>query len=139
MSCVACGHDPDAIVSARWTFHLDADSGSMNDRKVNAGASRWAYRAARDAWSWRIRIATQRIGITAATTFRRVELVRCYGGRQRELDGDNWIGGTKSLIDALVKSGLLVDDNSKFAAITYKQRRCETMRGIAVTIEELAA
>lgn len=41
--------------------------------------------------------------------------------KQRITDEANLIGGAKSFVDGLVKSGALVDDNDKMARITYRQ------------------
>jgi Holliday junction resolvase RusA-like endonuclease len=37
-------------------------------------------------------------------------------------DIENYRGGCKSLCDAIVRRGLLVDDNDKMASFTYEQR-----------------
>jgi hypothetical protein len=37
-------------------------------------------------------------------------------------DHANLVGGSKPFVDAMVRVGLLVDDNDKMARITYKQR-----------------
>lgn len=41
----------------------------------------------------------------------------------RELDPDGLVGGCKALLDALVRSGWLVDDKRQWAEVTYRQER----------------
>ena len=42
----------------------------------------------------------------------------------RFLDRDNMIGGCKSLIDAIRKVGLIVDDSPKWLDVTFLQEKC---------------
>lgn len=131
-----CGHDPDAIVTARWSFVVDMEIESLNAHRVNAGA-RWiqaAYRKGRDAWQWQFRVARLRDGIPLAKTRRRVTITRVYSGKQREFDRNNM--GDKMVVDALVREGLLVDDRSAHAELHCLQRRGE--RSLTeVVLEEL--
>ncbi len=136
-ACTACGHDPAAIVTASWSLFIPLDAKGMNSRIVNSGASRWAYASERDSWSLVLRNAMRLADVPRATQFRRVTLTRCYHGRQRMLDRDNHIGGAKSLVDALVKAGVLVDDDAKHAEINYRQERAAPT-GVRIVIEEIA-
>lgn len=134
-----CGHDPDAIVTARWSFVVDMEIESLNAHRVNAGA-RWiqaAYRKRRDAWQWQFRVARLRDGIPLAKARRRVTITRAYSGKQREFDHDNFVGGSKSCVDALVHEGLIQGDRKEHVEVIYQQVRMATSR-TTVTIEELA-
>lgn len=140
VNCVVCGHDPDAIVTARWSFVVDMQIESLNAHRVNAGA-RWiqaAYRKRRDAWQWEFRVARLRDGIPLAKARRRVTITRCYSGKQRELDRDNAVGGSKSCLDALRNEGLILDDKQADVEVIYQQVRMAQSRTM-ITIEELAA
>lgn len=145
-ACPKCGYDADAKVIARWTFTVERDTPSLNDRVYNAATYRGSmYRKVRDAWCWEFRAARLKVRIPRARTRRRVTIVRNYGGRARERDRDNLIGGAKAVIDAMVSEGLLVDDTSLGAEIHYDQRRIiPPLKGvppvyITIEIEELTA
>ncbi len=138
-ACLKCGHDPSAAISATWQFHIPRAVTSGNRHVYNVGGSRWAYAKERDAWqSWFVQRASEE-GITKATGRRRVTLTRFYGGRQREMDVDNMIAGLKPCLDAMTRSGLLVDDKREFAEVIYVQIQTSVaeQRGLFVTIEEL--
>jgi len=137
-ACVKCGHDPDAPVTASWEFVLEHEALSMNARIVNVGAARWRYAKERDAWGWLVRAAKLRHRITAATGRRRMTLTRIYAARQRELDEDNLKGGTKSLVDAIKREGLLVDDTRAWLELHHAQERGQS-RCVRVLLEELGA
>jgi len=47
--------------------------------------------------------------------------VTIHSQRMRTLDQDNLTGGAKSLIDALKKLGLIVDDTPTWVDVTYTQ------------------
>lgn len=138
-ACVKCGYDPLAAVSAAWSFLIQRAVKSGNAHVYNVGASRWAYAKERDAWQSLIR-ARCNLGIPGAHGRRRVTLCRYYGGRQRELDGDNFQTGAKPVVDALVRERLLVDDRREFAEIHYLQIKTsvEEQRGLVITLEDLS-
>ena len=58
-----------------------------------------------------VRIAAFQQDIPRATGKRRVSVVLVLGPHNRQRDGDNCL---KSLLDALVKAGLLVDDSPQW-------------------------
>lgn len=134
-ACTACGFDQAATVTARWSFFVPLDSKSMNDRLSNAGSSRWAYKADRNRWIKAICLSTS-LALRSAEKFRRVTITRCYFGRQQLREYDNLVGGMKG-VDALVTTGVLVDDSAKFAQIIYKQERCSPI-GLQFEVEELS-
>lgn len=48
------------------------------------------------------------------------------GTRKRELDFDNFVGGCKQLVDAMVHEGFIWDDDSKHLGIPkFIQQKCE--------------
>ncbi len=65
-------------------------------------------------------------GITDQATGKRTAHILAYRKRLCT-DIDNFRGGCKSLIDAIVRRGLLVDDNDKMASFTYEQRLMSQM------------
>lgn len=56
-----------------------------------------------------------------------------YGSRL--LDRDNMIGGTKSILDAIRRTGMIVDDSPKWVHIEYAQEKCK--RGLEKTVVEV--
>lgn len=137
--CEKCGHDPDAAVTARWVLVLDKRLTSANLRTVNAGASRWRYAKERDEWQSWVRLArvNQRVTTARVSGKRRVTIDRQYSGRCQEIDRDNLTAGSKPLIDALVREGVVHDDGAAWLELHVTQRRADANRTV-VTVEELA-
>jgi len=123
----------------RWEFFIQLDSKSMNARLTNSGNTRWAYKAERNRWEAMLEatLADLSSGVASATSKRRVTITRCYFGRQQHRDHDNLVGGCKAMVDALVRTGVLVDDNAKGAQIFYRQERA-TPTGVRFLVEEFA-
>lgn len=149
-TCTKCNHDPDAVIGASWTFFIERDPPSLNSRLSNHRGG-WAYREDRDAWDtefmaiargWSAPFTAPLPARTevlfGGTGKRRVTLTRHYHGRQQRRDRDNLAGGMKACVDAMVKSGLLVDDSEEFAEVHYAQIRSRPT-GLHVLIEELSA
>ena len=139
-SCLRCGYDPSAEISATWQFHIALPVQSGNRHIYNVGASRWRYAKERKTWQDAIRAERLRLGIPGAVSKRRVTFTRYYGGRQREFDGDNFQTGAKLIRDALILEGLISDDRSSAAQFGYVQIQTNVaeQRGLLVTIEEMA-
>lgn len=137
-ACVRCGHNPDEVVTASWSFFVDREMSSLNARIVNTGHSARLYRSERDAWCWEFRAAKLKLKIPKALVRRRVVLTRIYSGRQKERDRDNLIGGAKLAVDALVHEGLIANDDSAMVEISYAQERGPTS-GLRVLLESVAA
>lgn len=139
-SCLRCGYDPSAEISATWQFHIALPVQSGNRHIYNVGASRWRYAKERKTWQDAIRVERLRLGIPGAVSKRRVTFTRFYGGRQREMDPDNLATGAKCVLDAFVLEKLLVDDRREFADVTYVQIQTSVIeqRGLLITLEELA-
>jgi Holliday junction resolvase RusA-like endonuclease len=135
-ACVKCQHDPDAHVSASWSFSIDRDPPSLNARLFN-GPRGWKYRSERNAWCLEVRAVRLLQRIPKATAKRRVTLTRNYYGRQQRRDRDNLAGGMKACVDALVLEGMLRGDSELDAEVHYGQERT-TPSGLVVLLEELA-
>ena len=136
-ACARCSFDPDATISDSWSFHVDREIKSGNARIVNGSVTRWVYAKNRDAWQWELRTARLLQGAPKATGKRRVTLTRHYTGRQRPFDRDNLATGCKVVVDAMVREGLLVNDDAGSAEIHYAQAKSETP-GVAIVVEVLA-
>ncbi len=63
--------------------------------------------------------------------------VRIISYRKRIMDPDNFVGGLKPLIDALVLNHLLVDDSNKFMILEPKQERDIKIQSTHVIITEV--
>jgi len=136
-ACVKCGHDPDVKVTASWTFVLESEILSLNERVSNSGRARFRYRKVRDAWSWLVRAARLQHRIAPAVGRRRLTLTRIYARGQRALDRDNLAGGAKPLVDAIVREGLLRDDTPAWLELHHDQEP-GTERAVRVLLEDLA-
>lgn len=134
-ACLKCGHDPEAHVSASWTFEIDREVESGNLHRFNVGGSRFGYGRNRDAWQSEFHNVRVLRSIPKATALRRVTLTRFYGKRKRAFDRDNLATGCKPVVDAMVRAGLLIGDNAVSAEIHYQQQR--GANGLHVFLEEL--
>lgn len=137
-ACVKCGHDPDAVVTARWVLVLDKRLTSANLHTVNAGASRWRYAKERDEWQeWvRLRRVNERVTTARPSGKRRVTIERQYAGRCQEMDRDNLTAGAKPLVDALIREQVAFDDNPAWLELHVTQVRADRNQTV-VTVEEL--
>jgi len=135
-ACQFCGDDPSLSVLRSWTFFVPHKASSANARVVNSGNARWKYAKEREDWmAW---ISAKRpIEACKATTLRRVTLTRYFTGRERLMDRINYAAGCKPILDAMVRSGLLVDDNPKHLRDHYQQIRDEHLSGVEIRIEEI--
>lgn len=106
-----------------WSFVLDRKPPSMNDHSPNANTARFQYRKERDAWGWLLKLAMGERHIPRANERRRLAITRIIGPREREYDYDNLVGGCKALLDAMVKAGLVLNDNARWLTATYAQER----------------
>lgn len=138
-ACEKCGFDPSVVAAARWELFVDYDSKSDNGRTVNAGSSRYAYKANRDLWSWSFKLLLRESGVPKATARRRLTITRVYGGKQKLRDSDNVPASYKPAVDALVRLGLLVDDNAAGVDGPYYKQERGDRPGSRFVIEELAS
>lgn len=134
-ACPKCFHDPTAKVQSSWTFTIELDPPSANERITN-GEHGWKYRKKRDTWCWAFRAARLAKKIWPCNTRRRTTLTRLYSGRQKERDVDNLTGGGKLVVDAMVLEGLIRGDSPADAEIHWMQERGNA-RGVRVLLEEL--
>lgn len=162
-ACIKCGYDPDAEIVQTFSFLVSRDPPSLNQRLFNTGPRAHLYRKERDLWCWEFRAKRLALKIPAAipitareagrwtaffgtevvaraTNKRRVTLTRIYGGRQKERDRDNLIGGMKACVDALVLEGLIGGDDPHSAELHYEERAAapDQATGLFITIEVLA-
>lgn len=129
--CRFCG-DSDAFTGASWALVLPKGIDGLNDHYVNQGHARHAYRKRRTEWEWLVEVERRAAGIPAATAQRRLEVIRVIPVRGRELDYDNLVGGAKPLVDALVKSKILVNDSRAGVLAHYRQMgTCMLVRSMA--------
>lgn len=82
----------------------------------------WAKRARhrKDMGAW-VQSVLAKKELQLAPVPRSVIFIRCG---VRQLDKGNLIGGCKSLLDALVKGGLFVDDSPRWIDDHYDQKTC---------------
>lgn len=106
-----------------WRFFVERRPPSMNERLHNSGPTRFAYAKVRDLWILEFRAARLAHRIPKATGPRRMLARRAYGGREQERDYVNLVGGFKPIVDAMVREGLLVDDEPAQLADRYEQAR----------------
>lgn len=137
MTCRFCGDCETTPVGGSWRFFVPRQPPGANQRRVNAGAARFAYAKERDLWAWEIRAHRLRAAITPATGMRRVTFTRLFTGRGQLMDRINLAGGCKPLLDCLVREHLLVDDDPAHVLDHYHQRRHDVLSGLEITIEEL--
>ncbi len=138
MRCTRCGFDPQAPVIASWSFVLDHEITSLNQRGTNRGAwaDRRAYKADRDMVQWLLKAKRLALKIPKATGLRRLTLTRFYGPGRRQVDIQNLQGGAKCTVDSFVLEGLLVDDTPQLAELHHLQERAPK-NAIGVVLEEI--
>lgn len=87
----------------------------------------------RAAWAAACRVAMSSERIDRATGPRKLWIMAYRVRKCRDIA--NLIGGMKPCIDGLVDAGLLVDDSTEMAEITYNQGVCsESPNGLPCTI-----
>ncbi len=136
--CAMCHYDAEQAVGAAWNLFVPREAPSLNERVFNTGNKAHVYRRERDAWCLWFRSERLRLKIPEARTKRRVVMTRIYGGRQKQRDFDNLVGGMKCVVDALVIEKLIMDDNANGVELHYAQRESPTRRGLDVRIEEIS-
>jgi hypothetical protein len=140
-ACPFCGGDARRVVAAQWRFFIPRQATSMNAHRQN-DARGHAYRKERDRWEQDLRAHGRATRLpwappAASAGIRRVTLLRLFCGRQRELDYGNLVGGLKPVLDAMVRSGWLLDDSPAYCEDHYLQRRHDMLSGIEFTVEDL--
>lgn len=135
--CPRCGYGVEHA-TASWSIQLDGDIPSQNEIAGGKGDSRWRYKRLRDQLQMLVKLERIRLRIPTATTRRRLTITRHYGGRCKERDRGNLVGGAKALVDAIVREGLLVDDAPRWVDDWYLQERTDHKTHVVVLIEEFA-
>jgi hypothetical protein len=140
-ACSRCSYDPDATQGKSWTFTLAIDVPSQN--AANANGARWSvqrkrYRALSSLAGALMVSSRNEHRIPQATGKRRVTLTRLIGKGKREYDYGNLVGGFKSVLDAMVRAGLLVDDSGRWVEERYQQEKAgDGKDGVRICIEEI--
>lgn len=137
-ACAYCGADPDEPRGDAWTWLIEKEASSLNARVFNAGARRWEYARERDEWVEWFKLAIANHKVLRATCRRRLIITRLYGSRQRPFDYANFVGGCKPLVDAMVLTGLLLNDALGALEDHYRQERHERELGVRIYLEDLS-
>jgi hypothetical protein len=94
-----------------------------------------AYARLRDAYGMAIMVGTRLI--PRAKGKRRLTLVRLMGFRGKRYDEANLMGGSKPLVDSLVRAGLLIDDSPKWLEWGgASQEKCN-VEGARIILQEV--
>lgn len=137
-ACVKCGHDPVIVSAKTWEFEIPYVVKSMNAHQVNAGAAMHVYRKDRSIVATALMVERRRLRIPCALKLRQATLTRVMGYRQREFDRDNFQGGCKVVVDAMVREGLLGGDTRAWARVFYDQVRSTNKKpALRILLEEL--
>jgi hypothetical protein len=100
---------------------------------ANKVSARYLYKKERDELQKEV---SKQIGEYKSSDRKALKITRFWGSRKRSFDEANLIGGFKILIDSLVRSGFLVDDNVEYFKGYYFQEKSKS--GTAyITIEVL--
>lgn len=100
-------------------------------------AMHWRERQALNrTWDWEVKVA-MRETYEEITFDHPKRKVRIISYRKRIMDSDNFVGGLKPMIDALVLNHLLVDDSNKFMILDPKQERDLKNQRTEVIIKEV--
>ena len=135
--CGSCGQElPPA--GERWVFALSLMPPSQNIVSGNKGSAkaRSKYRKIRGDYVLLLQAWKNELKIPDATSCRRVSITRRYSGRSKRMDRGNMIGGCKPLLDAMTRTGLIVDDREEFLQDHYYQIRSD-FNELEICIEEM--
>lgn len=107
-------------------FIIEQEAISSNDKiyGVNKRGSRFLYKKMRDQLEDRV-ICLMR-GRGEEKERKAIKIVRHWGPKKRAFDEANLVGGFKILVDAIVRSGHLCDDNPQFFKGYYFQKKSTT-------------
>jgi hypothetical protein len=82
----------------------------------------WSAKLAhRKRWAWLVRVARLDSKLMPEKLQQANVCIDRYGNRK--LDHDNFVGGAKALMDALVAEGYLEDDSPDHVNVTYRQHK----------------
>lgn len=138
MKCPMCSWDTAAEVVWSLELELPLQWLSANVIKANVlGHGGWKYRAYRQKLEASIRRLAGKIA--PASRWRRAYLVRRYAKGCRHFDFDDLCYGGKPMVDAMVATGLLVDDSPKWFLAAYAQEKAPNGKhSIKIRLEEVA-
>lgn len=89
----------------------------------------------RKRWAWLVRAARLQAKVFDPPNYPRAKLtIERFGGKH--LDHDNFVAGTKPMMDSLVKEGFIVNDSPSHISTTYVQH-VGKQRGTVIRIEGL--
>lgn len=108
-----------------WSFTIDEPTPSLNVLRRQYASARH-YATLRNRFEQYVMVARMNEKIPKATAKRRVRIVRFATQEKYRLDHDNFIGGLKPLLDALVRQGLIVDDDAAHLEGDYVQLIAES-------------
>jgi hypothetical protein len=133
-ACAVCGFDPDASVVQVWEHRIESYVPSFNSIGLNSKNNhkyRWWKR------QWEEGFGPWLKTIPAANKYRRVQITRLYGHKQRRFDRQNFAGGCKPLLDTLTNFGALYDDSETWCSDRYVQKKSpDGSNYVEVRIEE---
>lgn len=162
IACSRCGHvESPAATAAAYQTLIPRDPPSLNRRLSNTRTSGHAYRKVRNEWLMWVRRARLEAGIPyvpmvvktsmkspaglvtnesswpVALGKRRVTITRIYGGKSKRRDHDNFVGGLKPVLDAMVLERLITDDSDDHVDLKYVQRpsAVPAERGLELLLE----
>lgn len=118
-------------------FEISRKLKSQNELKGNTRDGSYLYAAERAWWHRQFTALLMAKLVTKADGPRYVRITRIIGPGGKLMDVGNMIGGCKALVDAMVNTGLLVDDSPGSCSIFYRQHdhQKRNMIGHAVAFE----
>lgn len=90
----------------------------------------------RQRWAWLVRAARLKAKVYDPPKYPRARLtIERFGAKH--LDHDNFVAGTKPMVDSLVREGFFVDDSPEHITATYIQHPGTKIRKTIIRIEGL--
>jgi len=117
--CPNC-HYRDDEPTHYWTKRFKKELLSLN--RIGTNVKGWRGKGYRNERAYyERRFIEWGTSVPPAHTHRQVIITRLYRQRCRPFDYDNLVGGAKALVDALKRTGLLLDDNDSSVSVVYRQ------------------
>lgn len=118
-------------------FILEQEAISANDKiyGANKRGNRFLYKKLRDELEDRVVCLMRGRGEEKGR--KALKIVRHWGPRKRAFDDANLVGGFKILVDAIVRSGHICDDNPDLFKAYYFQKKSTTGFGW-IEVKELS-
>lgn len=135
-TCVKCDYDSGAVMAASYSITVRCVLPSLNSVGGNQ-KNNPKYRGWRKFWERAL--SEWVLTVPAATARRRLNVYRMYGKGRRKYDRINMAAGCKSLLDVLVTTGVLYDDNEAWLQDNYEQQRSPDGGDyVVLTVEDYA-